>query len=75
MTQARMTTMRYVTVTSVGLAALLLTGASAYPQAQRATEKPSVIDKSVERPVHHSVELPLSGFVWASSLASARSSL
>jgi hyperosmotically inducible protein len=37
--------MRYVTVTSVGLAALVLTGAPAYTQAQSATEKPSITDK------------------------------
>ncbi len=37
--------MRYFSVTSVGLAGLMLTGAPAYMQAQSATEKPSVIEK------------------------------
>ncbi len=37
--------MGYCTVTSVGLAALMLTGAPAYTQAQSATEKPSVTDQ------------------------------
>ena len=37
--------MRYFTITSVGLAALILTGAPAHTQAQSATDKPSVMDK------------------------------
>lgn len=37
--------MRYFTITSVSLAALILTGAPAHTQAQSATDKPSIMDK------------------------------
>lgn len=41
--------MRYLTVTSVGLAAVMLVGAPAYTQAQSTTEKPSATERMEQK--------------------------
>lgn len=41
--------MRYLTVTSVGLAAVMLVGASAYTQAESTTEKPSTTERMEQK--------------------------